>query len=208
MRQIQIETTLSGHIGWAAFSSFLPWGLALQLATLQLPSHTSRHVLANRHHPARPAIGASGFHGLTQPSQSEAFDAIDPARPPSHEHDMCQPCGGPHPSPRKVGCNSANLARHLVLLPHPGRPDASGHQPAPCPCLGPLQASMSAQRCCIRSALRLRKRRALGAWQQDIPSIAGEPLRSYRSAAPAELAVGTAVSQARLSAEHRRLFYS
>ncbi|KAL6863889.1 hypothetical protein J3F83DRAFT_173430 [Trichoderma novae-zelandiae] len=57
-------------------------------------------------------------------------------------------------------------------------------------------------RCCIRSAEPWRKRRA--PCQQSRKhgcSFSSEPLRSRRSAPPAELAVGTAASDARLSVE-------
>lgn len=90
---------------------------------------------------------------------------------------MCQPCGGRIPSPRSQSwLESANLARHLSsfsLIRGDPTPLAMPSNQRLASCLGPLQASMSALRCCIRSALRLRKRRALrslGAWQQHIPT--------------------------------------
>jgi hypothetical protein len=147
------------HIGWAAFFYFFfSPGVGLQLATLQL---LAIPVLANRLEPARPAIGASGFHGLTQPNQSEAFHGIDPAKPPSHEHDMCQPAGAEsQPSQTWLEfCKLGEASRPSSLSR--GDPTAINRRGAirrrPC-CLS--QVSIPAQQCCIRSALRLRKRHA------------------------------------------------
>ncbi|UKZ65570.1 uncharacterized protein TrAtP1_006769 [Trichoderma atroviride] len=95
-----------------------------------LASH-SQPTAINRRAQLSAPVASMAWRSRASRKQLMARDA---ARPPSHEHDMCQPCGGRIPSPRSQSwLESANLARLVSRpsRPHPGRPDAAGHAVKP-----------------------------------------------------------------------------